>query len=72
MADIHLKPFEDFEHQHGKASTTTLCEGEVHLTIAGTTTPLIIGETVVVPPNTPHVMHNIGPRAAVVRCGHEP
>lgn len=70
MAQIILEPQEVFEHFHSEESTTTLLEGEIVLSIDGESRILVIGEEVLIPPNTPHKMSNTGNVNAIVGCGH--
>lgn len=65
-----LAPGEVFQHSHVEVSFTTLIEGDVHMEIAGTRTPLVVRQKVWVPAQASHVLINVGTSPAVVECGH--
>ena len=69
MATITLQPGERFAHTHDVVSTTKLLEGEVEFTVNGVTVPLT-RTAIVVPPDTPHVMRNVGVKVSRVECGY--
>ena len=70
MAKIEIEPGERFEHMHPMVSTTTLVSGSAELLMDGATIPLAVGVPVTIPARAAHVLINVGPVRAVLRCGY--
>jgi uncharacterized cupin superfamily protein len=69
MANIVLKPGENFEHWHSHESETILNEGEVQLKFDSSLIDLEIGKMIKIPAHVKHVMVNTGKVLATVYCG---
>jgi quercetin dioxygenase-like cupin family protein len=70
MAQITLRPNEEFEHKHSVVSYTSLLKGKGVLKIGNKVIPMKRGKKFKIPAGVTHTITNIGTRGFVVNCLH--
>jgi hypothetical protein len=70
MARILLSSAEQFAHRHSFPSSTELVSGEVEIQLGSLEPqPLALGEPILIPAETEHLLRNVGTSEAVIKCG---